>query len=521
MMQNRRFLAAVAENPRHPMTRDKVLLLAIITLAFLLRVTALDSQSLWGDETFSVAVASLRPLPLLEIALVDKVHPPLYYLLLHVWLPIGQQEFCVRFFSVVSGCLCVAMTYALGKTIDGPRLGAISSFLLALSPFHVWYSQETRMYSLAMLLTVAAAYLFVKCLEDCRKRTMVLFILVSSLAAYTTYAYVLVLLAQGYFLLSRRRRLKTPLWQHLLSLAAVSLALSPWLILVFTHGGFYDAGLSWIPAVGPADLFFTLYNFSVGQTSDPTNIINLASAAVFCVVSGYGLLALYRSANHERIPEGGAYLAYWALLPLLVVFVVSINWPIPLKRSIYHDRFLSLLMPPFLLAAGRGLLHLQRKNNWLAALLAVLVFGTRPPALGNLYAQEVYWRQDLRRAIQFIRETARPGDVLLIMPTQLPSYLYYSPGEMLWGLAHTTDLKPAWMTYWYPQLPAQTRVSWEEAKRIWMLQKIGESDAHHFMPAPPTLEPAKTQTLRAWLDQNRKLVKVYRFRLLVVLLYTT
>jgi uncharacterized membrane protein len=48
--------------------------------------------------------------------------------------------------------------YGVGKIVGGPRLGTLSALLLAISPWHVAYGQEARMYALLTLWTTLAIY---------------------------------------------------------------------------------------------------------------------------------------------------------------------------------------------------------------------------------------------------------------------------------------------------------------------------------------------------------------------------
>jgi len=80
-------------------------------------------------------------------------HPPLYYALLHFWLALGDSEAVLRLLSALCGTLTIPLMYGLGHTIGGHRLGLLAALLLAISPFHVQFGQETRMYA---LLTLAA-----------------------------------------------------------------------------------------------------------------------------------------------------------------------------------------------------------------------------------------------------------------------------------------------------------------------------------------------------------------------------
>ena len=123
-------------------------MLPILLLAFLLRMAYLDAQSLWWDEAFSVTVSSMDLHSLLIATLGDRVHPPLYYLVLHFWLTLGQGEFVVRALSAFVGVLAVACMFPMADIVGQKRLGVISAFALAISPLHIWYSQEANYHGL-------------------------------------------------------------------------------------------------------------------------------------------------------------------------------------------------------------------------------------------------------------------------------------------------------------------------------------------------------------------------------------
>ena len=62
--------------------------------------------------------------------------------------------------------LTVALAAALGRTLFGRGAGWIAGLLVALSPFAVYYSQETRMYALLGLLSAASMALFVRWMRE-------------------------------------------------------------------------------------------------------------------------------------------------------------------------------------------------------------------------------------------------------------------------------------------------------------------------------------------------------------------
>jgi mannosyltransferase len=131
-------------------------LIAITLLGGGLRLYAIGQKGLWLDETFSVWLGWHR-LPEMWgwIARIDQ-HPPLYYTLLNLWMRMGDDASTVRLLSAVAGTLTIPVIHLLGQRLAGPAVGLLAALLLAVSPFHVRFAQEARMYAL-LALTAAAA----------------------------------------------------------------------------------------------------------------------------------------------------------------------------------------------------------------------------------------------------------------------------------------------------------------------------------------------------------------------------
>ncbi|HQH70613.1 MAG TPA: glycosyltransferase family 39 protein, partial [bacterium] len=99
------------------------------------------------------------------------IQPPAYYYLLHAWMTLfGRSEVAVRLLSVVFGVLTVPLAYLLARRMLSPAVGVTTALLVAVSPFHIWYAQETRMYTLVTALGVASSWLLAK-LVDAAGRT--------------------------------------------------------------------------------------------------------------------------------------------------------------------------------------------------------------------------------------------------------------------------------------------------------------------------------------------------------------
>jgi hypothetical protein len=145
------------------------LVLIITFLGGFLRVLLLGTKGMWLDETFSVWVASHNIGEMLQwIVRIDQ-HPPLYYFLLHYWIILkGDSPYYVRLFSVLFGAATIPIIYLIGKRISGVVMGVAAAIFLALSPFHLYFAQETRMYTLLTFNAAVAIYALVRLLTDPR-----------------------------------------------------------------------------------------------------------------------------------------------------------------------------------------------------------------------------------------------------------------------------------------------------------------------------------------------------------------
>jgi uncharacterized membrane protein len=129
--------------------------LLLLALAFGLRVYRLDGPSLWYDEAFSIALARSGVWQPLE------AHPPLFYLILRLWMALaGSSEFSARFLSVGVGMLTVAFFGAAAARLGrSPWAGLLGLALAATLPFWIWESREVRMYSALGMWTALALWM--------------------------------------------------------------------------------------------------------------------------------------------------------------------------------------------------------------------------------------------------------------------------------------------------------------------------------------------------------------------------
>jgi hypothetical protein len=145
-------------------------LVILITLfGGFLRVLMLDNKGLWLDETFSVWVANHSVGDMLQWIVKIDQHPPLYYFLLHYWVALnGDTPYYARLLSALFGVGTIPIIHLIGKRMSGAVVGLAAAVFLALSPFNIYFAQETRMYTLLAFNAAVAIYALVRLLTDSR-----------------------------------------------------------------------------------------------------------------------------------------------------------------------------------------------------------------------------------------------------------------------------------------------------------------------------------------------------------------
>src|SRR5450759_5336878 len=182
------------------------ILLALILLAFGLRVYRLSSQSLWYDEAVTAQVAS-RGIVELTRWTADDIQPPLYYYVVAGWTRLaGQGEWALRFPSVFFGVLTVPLLWALARRLFAARqawraAGLAAAFLGAVTPAYVYYAKEARMYTQLVFLGSLAGYALLRAGQARgRRRSLgwwLAFVLAAAATLYTHYFGLFLLLAYG------------------------------------------------------------------------------------------------------------------------------------------------------------------------------------------------------------------------------------------------------------------------------------------------------------------------------------
>jgi 4-amino-4-deoxy-L-arabinose transferase-like glycosyltransferase len=171
-------------------------LLFLLTAGACLRFYDLGYRSLWLDEVFAAQVVRIPDLSsALNYIAQDTLGTPLHYLITWFLRPIGVDEFAIRVPYAIAGLLAVIALYALAARLYGRAIGLVAGTLLAILPYAIFYSQESRSYAFLMLLTTAVMLAAYRAASRGRVIDWAFLAIAGALDLYTGYLAIAVLLA--------------------------------------------------------------------------------------------------------------------------------------------------------------------------------------------------------------------------------------------------------------------------------------------------------------------------------------
>lgn len=162
--------------------------LALITIfAAALRFYKLGEWSFWIDEIHTINHATSH---FSSWDLIFQNIPPA-----RNWIPVsvlmtaqmlnawGISEWSARLSSMVIGILTLPILYIPTRKIFGSRVALIAVLLLALTPWHIFWSQNARFYTSLMLFYSLALFAFHIGMEEDKPHYLFLFLVLVYLAA--------------------------------------------------------------------------------------------------------------------------------------------------------------------------------------------------------------------------------------------------------------------------------------------------------------------------------------------------
>ena len=382
--------------------RQPYLILAFLIGASLLLRTGALHGGYWIDEGISVGIAS-HPLADIPRVLGQDGNPPLYYLLLHAWMQVtGTGEAATRALSLIFAILAIPASLWTGARVFDKRAGALAAAGAAGSPFLTYYAQETRMYSLVVLLSILASASFVLAFVRGERRHVVYLGLWLTLLLYThTWGLFLTAAMAGTWVVLWRRG-QVPAGDGAKLGAVLALVYAPWLPMVISQTAHTAA--PWAERPSPL-LLLGFPGGLFGYLALP-----LLGVAVF--------FALRRHPPTDRAVR---------VLAAIAVGTASLAWLLSQVQPAWATRYLAVVLGPLLLALASVI---SKGARWtvvaLIGVALVWVMSGPPPVKSNV-----------RTVSTGVAPSIRPGDVVVsTQPEQVPALYRYLPQ----GVVYLTPL---------------------------------------------------------------------------------
>lgn len=420
-----------------------MIVLLIFVVGVFLRIYDLGTESFSFDETVSIHFAqkdlnSITNPPVWEVQIL-----PLYYILLHFWIGFfGINEFAVRLLSAIFGILSILVLYKLGKTLLNFEIGLYSALILAVSMFHIKYSQEARMYSLLTFTTLLSIFFFVKILKENQLKFWAGYVAGSALKAYSHFYGLFILFLQGLLFLFYWNKNKKIVKRYVLAQLAVFFLFLPWLLKLLEARSYILSGhspMAWLPRPDLVFLVGTFFVFSNGSVIGLVLFGALSKDGITKKKLGSYLgklrtffksLKTLNPSFYTESPFEVVLCVLWICLPIMLSLLLS--WAL---QPIYQPKYLIMVSPAFYLLVAKGLTNRRRKVRNILILVLFLdsIFMTT-------YHYVTIENEQWRDAARYIEENAKPNELILINAPwmELPFNHYFKGANLAKGV-HTVD----------------------------------------------------------------------------------
>jgi 4-amino-4-deoxy-L-arabinose transferase-like glycosyltransferase len=381
---------------------------------------------MWQDEVYCVDIAKESIQDQIAFTLYTTrsthLHPPLYTILLHFFLYLGDNEFTARLSSAIFGILSIVAIFKIGKLLFGTNEGLASALLLAVSVVNIWQSRETVMYSQFMFFALLSIFFFYRAITEDKGKMWVAFVASTLLGIYTHFfMFYIVIVETPFFvywlhmkggLIARNlpRLGKKSLLLLILLLATTSILMIPILQMassILKQGNLgREYGL-------PPESFWKLFAYFSG---------NELGMLIFIPILLIGLLA---SAKKHKLST--VFLIVWVFLPTAIALVMSLR----LGTDAYVTvRMMMFILPGYLIGVSRGIgvishgllnrIHVpaavgpSETKLIITSLLLIIVFfgGVITSSLIDYYRQE---NADWRSVAQYLEAKAGSGEIILMI----------------------------------------------------------------------------------------------------------
>lgn len=401
--------------------KENKLLLLLIFIGAIFRFYKIDFQSVWLDEihTINEANPNISISELYSSLLVSDPHPPLYFILVQLFFKIfGYSTFVLKMFSALMGVGGLFAIYFLGKELINKKVGLIAVVLLSVNYFHIYYSQEARMYSMLFFTTTLSFYFLVRFLKKPSIKTVVSHAFFAALMIYTHFFALFALCAEYVILLFfiikpyNIDRKKMVLFSVLSGVITLILYIPSFNTFIETN----KKTSIWI-SMPSVDVYTQIFKDFFGQSE--IVIFFILTVLILFFIKLYNRKnkkELAINPNEEKQVFSFIFLFSWIIITLLIPLISSY-----VKLPMLISRYFINILPAVILLPAIGIYYIKNKVIKSAILSVIVIFSLTDIIIVKRYYRTVIKTQ-FREATQFIIDNNSLKDNVV---TSLGWYLPY------------------------------------------------------------------------------------------------
>jgi mannosyltransferase len=446
-------------------------LAAVLLGALAIRLPYLGSMSLWLDEIWSIGTARLPYHSIFWVTAHKDSNASLYYVVLHLWLKLGHSELWVRSLSLALGVITIPLLYKLGNDLLGKPVGLFASMLLMVSKLHIIESQDTRTYTMTVLLITLASLFFVRSIEQPSFKNWSAYVILSALAIYGHVFSLLVVGGHAASLIFLRRR-EVP-WKGVLASGTVLAAsVVPLGFLLHDRMAEPEVPLEWAPRVSVpvvGRFFWSLaggshYGISVWFV---VGVVLCIAYLGLCLIGIGHFVQLWREYGRSMQTWRLGLVLSWFFVPIAICIVLSLSKPLLV------DKYLIVCIPALVMLAAQGGAVLRPKwgATWLGCMVILATLALVP------YFQKRQQDREWQMATATILSQAQPGDAIIFMvaPGRLLYNYYGGPNsanspDVLYPLFGDEFTDPRVLLYVPPVNSKLLAEAPQRYQRVWMVR---------------------------------------------------
>lgn len=378
----------------------EALFLALAVVAFVgARLWHLTSYGIFGDEVFTLWTSAQSWPSLFASVVEDVVHPPLFYALLKIWIDIGGQSLLwIKLLPVLLSILSLIPFLLLCRQMRINRMTtSLALWLMAVNGFLIGHAQESRMYSLLLLLALSSLWLFAKLQQAGNRASGIYFGLlgVNLLLVFSHYFGWVVVALEFVFIVIWRRDLAL---RFALATFAVAICFSPWAYLVVRSAKANPSRATFFwNRPPPASELIGYYANLNGPLSYKWKVFG--TAVVMLLFLSPIIAKLVRTLRNRQ--RTGEVRLFWFLIlfgfaPVALGFIASHVLP----QSVWALRYLIIAAPAYLLLVAVAAVDLKQYRFGVIVIVLIAGWATLSGFTEMLNRNRISWEPLVKRMIE-------------------------------------------------------------------------------------------------------------------------